>query len=328
VNTSYDKSAAVVVLPAVSAADLTDSSLRSWLVRSDLTREAQTDELLARITRATGLPYPEQGLGALRFWGQTGERPTAWIAAADPVYLEPRLDFLWLHAVAEDAISPADLGGLIDHLQQTLGEDQRAGFTRLGAYSYLRSSKALATADVSAAAVDQCNPGDYLPRGSASGAYRNLLSEIEMALHEHEINERRVANGQQPVNSLWIWGGGAAPPVVSRQQPPLFTDDPLLLGYWASASAPASAWPGDIAGCLDSASDGFVAVVPPHQHDAESLPGILATLRRALRAGRVSQLTLLFGDGLQARIRRSHACRLWRRDRTLLATDARPAAAT
>ena len=317
-----------MVLPAVSAADLADSSLRSWLVRSDLSRDARTNELLARITRATGLPYPEQGLGALRFWGQTGERPTAWIAAADPVYLEPRLDFLWLHAVAGDAISPAELGGLIDHLQQTLGEDQRAGFTRLGAYSYLRSSKALATADVSAAVVDQCNPGDYLPQGSASGAYRNLLSEIEMALHEHEINQRRVAAGQQPVNSLWIWGGGAAPPVVSRRQPPLFTDDPLLLGYWASAAAPASAWPGDIASCLDAASDGFVAMVPPSRHSAESLPGMLATLRRALRAGRVSQLTLLFGDGLQARIRRSHVYRLWRRDRTLLATDARPSAAT
>ena len=327
-NTSYDKSAAVVVLPAVSAGDLTDSSLRSWLVRSDLSRDTQTDELLARITRATRLPYPTEGLGALRFWGQTGERPAAWIAAADPVYLEPRLDFLWLHAIAHDEISPADLGGLIDHLQLTLGEDQRSGFTRLGACSYLRSNEALATAEVSAAVVDQCNPGDYLPDGPASAAYRNLLSEIEMALHEHDINQRRLAAGQQPVNSLWIWGGGAAPPVVSRHQPPLFADDPLLLGYWASASAPASVWPGDIASCLDATSDGFVAVVPPHQHDAESLHDILAKLRRALRAGRVSQLTLLFGDGLQASIRRSHFYRLWRRDRTLLAADAQPSAAT
>ena len=308
-----------MVLPAVSAADLKDRSLRAWLVRSDLSRDTQTDELLARITRATSLPYPQEGLGALRFWGQTGERPTAWIAAADPVYLEPRLDFLWLHAVEQDEMSTTDLGGLIDHLQQTLGEDQRSGFTRLGAYSYLRSNEVLATADVSAVVVDQCNPGDYLPDGPASAAYRNLLSEIEMALHEHEINQQRLAAGQQPVNSLWIWGGGAAPPVVSRYQPPLFADDPLLLGYWASASAPASSWPGDIAGCLDAASDGFVAVVPPHQQGAEFLPDILAKLRRALRAGRMSQLTLLFGDGLQARIRRSHGYRIWRRDTAMLA---------
>jgi hypothetical protein len=314
-------------LPAVLAADLEDSSMRSWLVRSDLSRDTQNDELLARITRATSLPYPQEGLGALRFWGQTGERPTTWMAAADPVYLEPRLDFLWLHTLAEDEISTADLGVLVDHLQRTLGEDQRSGFTLLGAYSSLRTNETMATADVSSAVVDQCNPGDYLPNGPASAPYRNLLSEIEMALHEHEINQRRSAAGQQPVNSLWIWGGGAAPPVVSRQQPPLFANDPLLLGYWASASAPASSWPGDIASCLDAASDGFVAVVPPHQHGAESLLDILARLRRALRTGRVSQLTLLFGDGLQANIRRSHVYRLWRRDRTLLATVARQPAA-
>ena len=186
----------------------------------------------------------------------------------------------------------------------------------------------MATADVSSAVVDQCNPGDYLPNGPASAAYRNLLSEIEMALHEHEINQRRSAAGQQPVNSLWIWGGGAAAPAVSRHQPPLFANDPLLLGYWASASAPASSWPGDIASCLDAASDGFVAVVPRHQHGAGSLLDTLEKLRRALRTGRISQLTLLFGDGLQATIRRSHVWRLWRRDRTLLATVARQPAAT
>ena len=302
--------------------------MRSWLARSDLSRDAQNDELLARITRATSLPYPQDGLGALRLWGQTGERPTTWIAAADPVYLEPRLDFLWLHTLAEDEISVADLGALIDHLQRTLGEDQRSEFTRIGAYSYLRTGEAMATADVSSAVVDQCNPGDYLPHGPASAAYRNLLSEIEMALHEHEINQRRSAAGQQPVNSLWIWGGGAAPPAVSRHQPPLFANDPLLLGYWASASASASAWPGDITSCLDAASDGFVAVVPRRQHGAESLLDILERLRRALRTGCVSQLTLLFGDGLQAIIRRSHVYRLWRRDRTLLATVARQPAAT
>lgn len=284
--------------------------------------------MLARITRSTGLPYPQEGLAALRFWGQTGERPDAWVAAADPVYLEPRLDSLWLHAIAQNAITAAELGALIDHLQRTLGEDRRSGFTRLGAHSYLRSSAGFATARVSAAVVDQRNPGDFLPDGPTSAAYRNLLSEIEMALHEHEINQRRITNGRQPVNSLWIWGGGRAPPVACRHQPTLFADDPLLLGYWASASAPARAWPGDIASCLNAASDGFVAVVPPHSNGPESLVEILARLRGALRARRVSQLTLLFGDGLRADIRRSHAWRLWRRDRTLLSMDGRESVAT
>ena len=69
----------------------------AWLAQSDLTQETGPKELLARIIQETGLPYPEQGFAALRMWGQTGDRPTTWIAAADPVYLEPRLDHLCLH---------------------------------------------------------------------------------------------------------------------------------------------------------------------------------------------------------------------------------------
>jgi len=305
-------------MPTVAGGNLTDRSLRAWLARSDLSRTQENVELLARITQTMGLPYSHEGLGALRFWGQTGERPSAWIAAADPVYLEPRLDVLWLHSLASDEFSTADLDGLIGHLQQTLGDDERLGFTRLGTYGYLRAAVALQTAEVSSAVVNQGNPGDHLPEGATTASYRNLLSEIEMALHEHEINQRRVEQGDQPVNSLWIWGGGDAPAITRRPQPPLFANDPLLLGYWASASAQASVWPGDIANCLDAATDGFVAVVPQQLHSADFLVDCLEKLRRALRSGRLGRLTLLFRDGLTADILRSHGYRVWRRNMAML----------
>lgn len=305
-------------MPTASGENLEDRSLRAWLARSNLSRARRNAELLERICQALALPFSHAGLGALRFWGQTGERPGAWIAAADPVYLEPRLDFLWLHALASDEFQTADLGGLVDYLQQTLGDDERLGFMRLGTYGYLRTNHALSTAHVSSVVADQGNPGDHLPQGADTASYRNLLSEIEMALHEHAINLRRVEQGYQPVNSLWIWGGGVAPDIVSRPQPPLFANDPLLLGYWASASAPASVWPGDITNCLDAAGDGFVAVMPQELHSAEILADSLGKLRRALQSGRLSHLTLLFRDGLTAEIRRSHAYRFWRRDTALL----------
>ena len=305
-------------MPAVSGGNLTDRSLRAWLARSELSRMHENVELLERIAQTLGLPYSHEGLGALRFWGQTGERPAAWIAAADPVYLEPRLDFLWLHALAGDDFPTADLGGLIDHLQRTLGDDEQLGFTRLGTYGYLRTKHALQTAQVSSVVADQGNPGDHLPQGATTASYRNLLSEIEMALHEHAINLRRAEQGHQPVNSLWIWGGGVAPEIISRPLPPLFANDPLLLGYWASAAAPANVWPGDITNCMGATNDGFVAVMPQQLTSAELLVDALGKLRRALQSGRLSRLTLMFRDGLTADIRRSHAYRFWRRDTAML----------
>lgn len=264
------------------------------------------------MSKELSLPYPESGFAALRMWGQTGERPTRWIAALDPVYLEPRLDHICLHALSQKEVPARELRTLIDHLQRTLGGANEVGFTRLGPCAYLSSPEPFATADVPAYAIDQRQPDDFLPVGEGSAAFRNLASEIEMSLHDHEINLGREAKSRRPINAMWLWGGGTAPPQETRAQPPLFSDDPLLTGYWYSATAVAEPWLGGIAHCLDASVAGFVAETPIGDESPELLESCLAELRGALRKGRLSQLTLLFRDGLRASVRRSHALRIWR----------------
>ena len=318
-NGSYDKTAAVVVLPPLRGGRLSDKSLRAWLAQADLSASDRPQELLAAILSELGLPYPEEGLAALRMWGQTGDRPTVWIAAADPVYLEPRLDHLRLHALQRTGIPPSDLRPLFDHLQETLAEDQRYGFARLGACGYLRAEEPISTAMVPAYVIDQREPGEFLPTGEHTVMHRNILSEIEMALHEHPVNVRRVEEGKAPVNSLWLWGGGNAPQKITRPQPPIFTDDPLLLGYWESATAVADLWPGDFAACAEASLHGFVAVTPEEDMTPESLVTYLQELRELLHRKRVSRLILLSRDGLRAEVRRSDTLKFWRRDNELLA---------
>ena len=308
---SYDKHAAVVVLPAV--ARLEDRFLRRWLAQSNLSVTSERRELLRSILAELGIEYPQQGLGALRMWGQTGDRPTVWIAAADPVFLEPRLDHLRLHALSGSSVSPMELRVLIDHLQDSITAGTGFGFARLGARCYLRSDKPIATATVPAYIVDGRQPGEFLPVGSNAAAYRNLQGEIEMALHDHESNQKRIADGRQPVNSLWLWGGGVAPERATRTLPPLFATNPLLHGFWESCNAPADRWPGHIEECLQTVDGGFVAVTPASHDDAPFIADCLQHLRDALRSGRVDRLVLLFRDGRRASVRRSHALRFWRR---------------
>lgn len=317
-NASYDKSVALVVLPPARGGRLGDKSLRAWLARADLTLETEPRELLAQLTDELGLPYPAEGLAALRMWGQTGDRPTIWIAAADPVYLEPRLDHLCLHALRDTSVPSSDLRPLFDHLQQTLAKDKRFGFARLGSNGYLRADQPISTSSLPAYVVDQREPGKFLPTGEHTARHRNILSEIEMALHEHAVNERRIIEGKQPVNSLWLWGGGKAPERTTRPQPPLFADDPLLSGYWESATAVNDAWPGTFAACAEASLHGFVAVTPGDDLRSETLRAYLLELRQLLRSKRVSRLILLFRDGLRAEVRRSHTFKFWRRDNELL----------
>jgi hypothetical protein len=313
----YDKSAAVVVLPAVAGGRLKDASLRRWLARSDLRQLAEPRELLGRILEVLGRPCPESGLGALRMWGQTGDRPTVWIAAADPVYLEPRLDHLCLHAQDADTVPASDLRPLIDHLQATLGKDSGYGFARLNTCGYLRADKPIATAAVPPYVAHLELPNVFQPTGEGADAYRRLVSEVEMSLHEHEVNLRRQDKGLQPVNGFWIWGGGVAPEQETVPHPPLFTDDPLLTGYWLSNTGVGANWPGDIASCVEASVAGFVAVAPDRDNP-ELLGNCLAELRELLRSGRLSRLTLMFRDGIEAVVRASHRRRVWRRSSELL----------
>lgn len=257
-------------------------------------------------------------MAALRMWGQTGDRPTVWIAAADPVYLEARLDHLRLHALHENRVSAAELRTIFDHLQETLADDAKYGFMHIGSCGYLRANEPIQTADVPPGVVDQQLPNEFMPSGKASAGYRNLRSEVEMALHGHDLNNRREAAGLPPINSLWFWGGGFAPQQKTRHRPPLFANDPILRGNWFSNTAAVDAWPGTIAACLDATVAGFVAVPSHDAEDFDWLEPCLHELRNALRARRLSSLTLIFADGHEAKLGRSDRWRFWRRARTLL----------
>ena len=256
----YDKSAAVVVLPSLAAGQVTDPGLRRWLTRASVNRAEEPRELLESVLTTLGLPYPDDGLAAIRMWGQTGDRPTVWIAAADPVYLEPRLDHLCLHSLHGDSMPAADLRVILDYLQERLAGKERYGFARVGSYGYIRANAPLMTARSPSYVIDQQLPNDYMPSGDQTGSYHTLRSEVEMALHDHEVNLRRDAEGLPPVNSLWFWGGGFAPEQETMPHPPVFTNDPVLKGYWLSKTGVVANWPGSIAACLEASVAGFVAM--------------------------------------------------------------------
>jgi hypothetical protein len=91
-----------------------------------------------------------------------------------------------------------------------------------------------------------------------------------------------------------------------------------MTGYWYSATAVAEPWSGDIESCLEASVAGFVAEIPELDTDPLMLERSLLELREALRSGRLSQLLLLFRDGLRASVRRSQMMRIWRRNSSLL----------
>jgi hypothetical protein len=313
------KAHALVVLPWSS--DGMSARHRRWLARSRLLRSVRGEVLLHALA-ALGVTSPPEALGALRLWGQTGQRPAGWVAAADPVWFEARLDHLVLHPLAE--LPAGEVSEIFAYLQKSLAAPDSVEFASAGTLGYVRRDQPMATASASPEVAQGSSPEAFLPSAGKTRAHDKLQGEIQMCLHEADVNRRRTQGGKPPVNALWLWGGGVLPPSLKQSSaknlPDLFADDPLFKGYWRSVLAPAADWPGDLDACLEASPRGFVAVLPDGEQaeGAAAIDAPLSVLRRMLRRGRLRAVTVFFADGLRADRGRWDALRPWRPDATFL----------
>jgi hypothetical protein len=141
-----------------------------------------------------------------------------------------------------------------------------------------------------------------------------LLNEIQMALHEHAVNEGRGL----AVNSVWLWGAGALPAHASAEWRTVSAAEPLALGL-ARAAGIAPRAPARTA-------ESWLADLPEDGRHLAVLEGAAAALEAtwfapllgALRAGRVGMLTLHVPDaGASFETTRADLRRFWRRPRAL-----------
>ncbi len=278
-------------------------TLRRWLARGRVRRVDSTQSTARRVMNALGHADVETDLAAIRHLAHNTAPPTGFIAAADPIYLEPRLDHLCVHRVAPSA---TEIRALAEHLNALLATDGGPTLTVADGSLYLQANSPLPTSEFTADAIDGLSPDKYIPGGEDAAAYRRFISEVEMALHEHPVNTDRGARGLQPVNGLWLWGGGTLPEQQALDLPRLVSDDAHLAGVWAACSGERDA----LTDSFDlSAVDGDAVVGPV---GADRLAEVLEILR-GMTGSRMSELNVLGRDGLEVRIGRRDWLRFFRR---------------
>lgn len=57
----------------------------------------------------------------------------------------------------------------------------------------------------------------YMPSGPGAEFLTELMSESQIFLKHHEINQRRALEGKKEANSIWLWGQGKAPYMPSMR---------------------------------------------------------------------------------------------------------------
>jgi len=235
---------------------------------------------------------------------------SAWLRA-DPAYVRPDINGARLLAYGDAlALTPEEVAELLRPLRPLFGD---TGFTidaPTPSRWYLRlpreSRLPVFNGPDEALGADLF---EHLPEGPEGRRWRTLLSEAQVILHNHPINERRAAAGKPPVNSLWFWGASVLPDHVATPHSAIFSDDEAIQAFATMAKAAAMPLP-----TRYGAAGGERLFDLRHERDLARLQSDwIEPMLRDLRSSQLSHVALDFADDTRFVLRGGQRWRFWRR---------------
>ena len=185
--------------------------LKSMLARAVMTSDATMDAqtwLCRRFGIARQQDFPLAPLLAHR---EKLVVDNGYWLCATPVHLETRRNALVLGDPEALAITTEESAAFAATLAAHLREENVTLHAPQPNRWFLRcdATPALTTTSLATATSRDVRP--FLPQGADSARWHRILTEIQMLLHAHPLNDAREARGLPPVNSVWLWGGGTFP---------------------------------------------------------------------------------------------------------------------
>jgi hypothetical protein len=71
---------------------------------------------------------------------------------------------------------------------------------------------------------------DIMPQGTDGPDLRRLMTEVQMVLHEHPVNQQRAQRGVPALNALWFWGAAQLDLVAEQATQRVLSNHPYVRG--------------------------------------------------------------------------------------------------
>ncbi|MEN8219265.1 MAG: hypothetical protein ABFS56_23465 [Pseudomonadota bacterium] len=181
-------------------------------------------------------PLPIAPLTRLVDANDSGDK--IWLRA-DPVHLRADRDHVFLFdAASAFTITPAEVINLIHEINTFYAKDglEFSAPTPTRWYVSLPELPKLITYPVADVLGKDIHA--YLPDGDDKLVWRQRLNEVQMLLHQSQVNVNREARGELPINSLWFWGLGRQPDPPKRRWAQVWSDDLLAQGLACLTNTP------------------------------------------------------------------------------------------
>ncbi len=280
--------------------------------------QAGTASLTELIAQAFGL---DAGIAALALAGEGLDPGTDVWLRADPVSLRFYQDRLILLDPRRLSLRPEETGALVQTLNRHFAADGLVIHAPRPERWYLRLPAGLTPPLAEPVDALIGRPLDqHLPGGAAAAFWRSRLTEAQMLLHDHPVNQTRESQGLPPINSVWFWGAGRVAPLTGHAFRQVVADHALAR---ALATAAGSECLGlDRLPALESLTAAMVVVELP-EDDAEQCAAALGACEarifrpalHGLKRGRWQTVTVASAAPLSiaSRLTPLDAWRFWRR---------------
>ena len=170
----------------------------------------------------------------------------------------------------------------------------------------------------------------FMPTGDDRINVIQLMNDIQMTLHNSDVNKRRETEKQLPINSVWFWGYGELPKIINRNWSFVTSDEILAKGLSMIAATPFQELPKNYHELKEKASsyNGLIVLnsfqMFSYYHDLEGwLEALLAIeenwfspLLTALKSKQVDEL-IIRTEMNEIKLNTSSRYKFWMKKKTL-----------
>lgn len=179
------------------------------------------------------------------------QKPEGYWMRADPVHLHADQKSLSLVDVNNLALTQHDALALAAAVQRSFIEQGWELEVPVPGRWYVKLDRKPAIRTSEIYSVIGRDIQEYMPSGDDAATWNRLMNEIQMQLHNADINRLRAERGELPVNSLWLWGSGKIPDLLSRCWTRVYSDDNNTMGLCMLSNTPCLPLPGSASEIFD-----------------------------------------------------------------------------
>ncbi len=206
--------ALATLLARASVSEHRAESLESWVAIGFGAASNRTFPFAAVASRAESIAHESE-----KYW-----------LRADPIHLSVNRDRMVLLDASQLDITPAESVALLQTLVEHFKKDNFSIHAPYPERWYISSNQPIAIHSHPTSEVRGCNVADYWFDGADRALWQTRLSEMQMLLHAHPVNEAREAAGRLQINGIWFWGAGDMPSALTRNYAQIVSNDVLLKG--------------------------------------------------------------------------------------------------